>query len=152
MEVIMLKIVKCVDFGELETYCSKATLIDFLYTHLDKFRDQKSAIAKAIDYAYSSDAGKGGFVLLALDDKALVGALVMIKTGMQEFIPEYTLVYIAVDASKRGQGIGKQIIEKAQQMCDGNIALHVEYDNPAQRLYERLGFSSKYAEMRWNKE
>jgi hypothetical protein len=27
----------------------------------------------------------------------------------------------------------------------------VEYDNPAKRLYERMGFSTKYAEMRWQR-
>jgi ribosomal protein S18 acetylase RimI-like enzyme len=30
----------------------------------------------------------------------------------------------------------------------GNIALHVEPDNPAKILYEKLGFTNKYLEMR----
>ena len=85
-----------------------------------------------------------------LDDD-LVGAVLMNNTGMQEFIPEYYLIYIAVDASKRGQGIGAKLLQKAFDTADGDIALHVEYDNPAKRLYERMGFSTKYAEMRWQR-
>ena len=42
------------------------------------------------------------------------------------------------------------MVERIQQECGGGIALHVEYDNPARRLYERLGFTSKYAEMRYD--
>jgi GNAT superfamily N-acetyltransferase len=90
-------------------------------------------------------------VLLALEDDEPVGALVMNDTGMAEFIPENILVYIAVNAEKRGKGIGKALIEKAFELAKGNIALHVEYDNPAKRLYERLGFISKYAELRWQR-
>jgi ribosomal protein S18 acetylase RimI-like enzyme len=37
-------------------------------------------------------------------------------------------------------------------LTNGDIALHVEYDNPAKNLYERAGFTSKYIEMRYNKE
>ncbi|MDK2978441.1 MAG: hypothetical protein PWP52_1155, partial [Bacteroidales bacterium] len=32
-----------------------------------------------------------------------------------------------------------------------DVKLHVEYDNPAKRLYERLGMTTKYAEMRLKK-
>ncbi|MGN6476242.1 MAG: hypothetical protein ACTHKV_03375 [Flavipsychrobacter sp.] len=35
---------------------------------------------------------------------------------------------------------------------DGDIALHVEPDNPARQLYEQLGFTNKYLEMRLKKE
>ncbi|HPF08662.1 MAG: GNAT family N-acetyltransferase [Candidatus Cloacimonetes bacterium] len=147
----MLQIIQFTNLKDMDKVISKDALIEFLHTHLDRFRDDKLSIGKAIDYAFSRDAGRGGFVLLALQDDQPVGALVMNDTGMQDFIPENILVYIAVDAARRGGGIGKALITKAFELTKGNIALHVEYDNPAKRLYERLGFSSKYAEMRWQR-
>jgi hypothetical protein len=44
---------------------------------------------------------------------------------MKDFIPENILVYIAVDNSHR-KGYGKQLMEKAISIADGNIALHVD--------------------------
>lgn len=126
--------------------------VDFLHRHLDEFTDSKSAIIKAIDYALTPEKGKGGFVLIAQKEAKMIGALVMNKTGMHEFIPENILVYIAVDASMRGKGIGKQLITKALECSEGSIALHVEYHNPAKKLYERMGFRSKYAEMRLQRD
>ncbi len=137
---------------ELPESLTPNDIIDFLYTHLERFRDTSSAISKALDYAFSNEPGKGGFVILATIDDKLCGVLVMIKTGMEEFIPENILVYLAVDAATRNRGIGSELIKKAFGIAKGDIALHVEYDNPARHLYERLGFISKYAEMRWQKK
>ncbi|MDD2229154.1 MAG: GNAT family N-acetyltransferase [Candidatus Cloacimonetes bacterium] len=131
---------------------NQAEVVDFLHTHLDEFRDVPSAISKSIDYALSTEPGKGGFILVAREEQKIVGALIMNSTGMQEFIPPNILVYIAVDAKIRGKGIGKQLIDSALANCEGSIALHVEYDNPAIHLYEKLGFSTKYAEMRLSRE
>ncbi|MCB5251839.1 MAG: GNAT family N-acetyltransferase [Candidatus Cloacimonadaceae bacterium] len=147
----MLKIEHYKNLEKLEQTIAKAALIDFLYTNLDRFRDSKSAIEKAIDYAFSKDAGRGGFILVAYNNDRIVGAVVMVHTGMVEFIPEYYLVYIAVDANMRGQGVGARLMQEAFDQADGDIALHVEYDNPAQHLYERMGFATKYAEMRWKR-
>lgn len=123
--------------------------VNFLHTHLEQFGDDPKDIRKCIDYALSKECGKGGFILLAYYREKLAGVLIMNKTGMSGFIPENILVYIAVDATHRGKGFGRQIIEEAIKLTDGNIKLHVEYDNPAKRLYERIGFASKYAEMRF---
>ena len=39
----------------------------------------------------------------------------------------------------------------AIKTVEGAIALHVEPDNPAKFLYEKLGFTNKYLEMRLQK-
>ena len=142
------KITKEEDFDESLT---REKYIDFLYEHLKPFGDEKSAISKCIDFAFGKGDGLGGFLLAAYEDGKLAGELVMNYTGMEEFIPENILVYIAVDSQFRNRGIGRQIVEEAAKHTKGNIKLHVEYDNPAKRLYERIGFNSKYAEMRWNR-
>ena len=136
------------DFGEL----TKQQFVDFLFEHLDKFGDPKPDIEKSIDYAFSTSEGKGGFLLAAYYQDKLVGALVMNNTGMSGYIPENILVYVAVDAKYRGKGFGEQIIKKSFELAEGNIKLHVEYDNPAKRLYERVGMQTKYAEMRYEKK
>ncbi|MFP3859968.1 MAG: GNAT family N-acetyltransferase [Bacteroidales bacterium] len=135
------------DFGDL----TKKQLVDFLYEHLDRFGDPKPDIEKSIDYALSNAEGKGGFLLAAYYENNLVGALVMNKTGMSGYIPENILVYVAVDAKYRGKGFGGEICKRSFDLADGDIKLHVEYDNPAKRLYERLGMRNKYAEMRYQK-
>ncbi len=127
---------------------TKENFIEFLYKHLDRFGDSIPAITKSVNYAFSKEPGKGGFLLAAYENNELAGELVMNKTGMDEYIPENILVYIAVDAKFRNKGIGRKIVEKSAELSEGNIALHVEYDNPARHLYERMGFKSKYAEMR----
>ena len=53
-------------------------------------------------------------------------------------------IVIGIDENE----IGKQLMEKAISIAEGNIALHVEPDNPAKKLYEKLGFTNKYLEMR----
>lgn len=125
--------------------------IDFLFTHLDRFGDPKPDIERCLDYAFSTEPGMGGFCLAAMDDGELVGALIMNRTGMGGYIPENILVYVAVRGDQRGKGVGRRIIERGIELADGDVKLHVEYDNPAKRLYERIGFANKYADMRFSK-
>lgn len=142
------KLLKETDFGE---NLSREKFVEFLYTHLDQFGDDKDSINKCIDFAFGKDGKPGGFLLAAYYNENLVGTLIVNNTGMSGYIPEHILVYVAVDASYRGKGFGKQIIEKAISECPGDVKLHVEYENPAKRLYERIGFTTKYAEMRFKK-
>lgn len=129
-------------------------LADFLHEHLDRFRDPREQIMECLNYALGITAHRSGFVLVASEDSesgGILGILVMCRTGMSGYVPENLLVYIAVDARTRGRGIGKKLMEKAIKNADGDVALHVEPDNPARRLYERIGFTNKYLEMRLKK-
>lgn len=135
--------------AEFNDNFSRTDLIEFLYKHLDRFGDSRAAIEACLDYALSEESGKGGFILAGHEDNQIAAAVVIIKTGMELYIPENFLVYVAVHADHRNQGLGGKIIQKALAAAEGDVALHVEYDNPAKRLYERLGFTTKYAEMRY---
>lgn len=130
------------------TASGKDRIADFLFTHLDQYGDKREDIMKAIDYAQKETASHGGYIVVGEIDGDIVGSVVINRTGMEGYIPENILVYIAVDASQRGKGIGKQLMQKAINLAQGDIALHVEPDNPARHLYEKLGFTNKYLEMR----
>jgi len=125
----------------------------FLFEHLEQYGDDQSDIIKAIDYALGKDSKPGGLIVTAKDQhtQELKGVCVVNKTGMSGYIPENILVYIATDKQARGQGIGKNIMEKVIETAEGDIALHCESENPARHLYEKLGFKTKYLEMRLKK-
>lgn len=125
-------------------------IAQFLYVHLGKYGDKKEDILKCLNYA-TGRKGQGGFILVATDAQEILGAVVINRTGMEGFIPENILVYIAVHEASRGTGLGRRMMEEVIATAEGGIALHVEPDNPARRLYERLGFTNKYLEMRLTK-
>jgi [ribosomal protein S18]-alanine N-acetyltransferase len=123
-------------------------VLDFLFQHLDQYGDAREDIAKCMDYALSAAEGKGGSVIVAREAGKVVGALILNNTGMSGYIPENILVYVAVHGSQRGKGVGKKLVQLATETSEGSIALHVEADNPARHLYEKMGFTNKYLEYR----
>ena len=58
--------------------------------------------------------------------------------------PMYLLNDLYVKNNYRGQGIGEALINRAKALCEKEqnkgLALQTAADNPAQKLYERLGF------------
>ena len=137
--------------GDNPTSFSRDDIAEFLFQHLDEYGDTKEAILKSIAYAYGDHPGQGGFILIAHQDNSIVGVVVINNTNMEGYIPEHILVYIAVDASYRGEGVGSKLMEHIVNATDGDIALHVEPENPAKFLYEKFGFTNKYLEMRLRK-
>ncbi|WP_299317629.1 N-acetyltransferase [uncultured Maribacter sp.] len=53
-----------------------------------------------------------------------------------------------VDTNYRGASVGEQLLLKAQEFCKKNnykgLALETAIDNPAQKLYEKLGWTKDY--------
>ena len=129
----------------------KKEVADFLFEHLDQFGDEYDAIMRCISFALDDKKKFGGFILVAKDNDKVAGAVIINKTGMAGYIPENILVYIAVHQDYRGKGLGKELMLKTFDKAEGSIKLHVEPENPARFLYEKLGFTSKYLEMRLNR-
>jgi ribosomal protein S18 acetylase RimI-like enzyme len=139
------------DFDDFPSWLSPRELAGFLHESLKPFEDSLPDVRQGITDALSPETGEPGFILVSERAERPVGALVMLRTGMTGYVPENLLLWVAVAPSARGQGVGSRLIKKSFELADGDVKLHVEYDNPAKRLYERLGMNNKYAEMRYTK-
>ena len=112
----------------------KLNIVNFLFENLQEFRDSKEAIEKAIDFALKNYTSFGGFVLVSSIEDQMTGVVIVNITGMKDYIPENILVYIATHKDFRGKGIGKELMKETIERTEGNIALHVEPENPARFL------------------
>ena len=95
------------------------------------------------------------YCLICLEDNRPIGRIIIDRSN-----EEILLLDIALLPEYRNGGIGTRIIRDLmnEAQCKGQpIYLHAEIFNPAQRLYERLGFSKIgmdgiYFKMEWRPE
>lgn len=99
-------------------------------------------------YAAKELPGLGGYVFIMESKSDILGAVVVNRTGMNEYLSENILVYVAVKKEYRRKGIAKKLIKHTIKYCKGDIAIHVNKDNPVIKLFENLGFKSRNIEMR----
>jgi ribosomal-protein-alanine N-acetyltransferase len=126
----------------------KEELVNFLSKHLQEYGDDPADIRQAIDYSIKEVVSFGGFTVAIKEKDQILACAVINHTGMKGYIPENILVYIATHNEHRRKGLGKAIMEEVLAHTSGDIALHVEANNPAVRLYEKTGFTNPYLEMR----
>jgi ribosomal-protein-alanine N-acetyltransferase len=139
---------KIFDTESKPTAIQKNELVDFLFDNLQQYGDPKAYIRKAIDFSIKEINSFGGFTIQLSEKGEIKGVVVVNQTGMGGYIPENILVYIAIHNDHRGEGLGRKLMQEAIDFAKGDIALHVEADNPARFLYENLGFTNPYIEMR----
>lgn len=122
-------------------------IANFLYENSGDYGDSKSAVKKSLLYAAKEIAGLGGYVFIMEHKSEILGALVINKTGMNEYLPENLLVNLAVKKDYRGKGLAKDLIDYTIEYCKGDIALHINKNNPVVKLFESRGFKPKNIEM-----
>jgi ribosomal protein S18 acetylase RimI-like enzyme len=132
-------------------WLTTAGIADFLDSNMDDYGDSMETIMNAIDFALSSIPHGDGFIIIAAKDEKILGAVVNTRTATGGFIPENIFVYVCVDRDHRRNGVAKSMLKEAVRMSQGDVKLHVEKDNPAIRLYEKLGFEEQYIEMRFRR-
>lgn len=134
--------------GGMPAWTSVNEVVQFFHETMVPYEDTVEDINAAMDYMFSQEEYAGGFLMLAEAEGKLAGAVLMLNTGMGGYVPENLLLLISVDPARRGQGIGGRLMERCFAECQGDVKLHVDFDNPAKRLYERMGMEHVYAEMR----
>jgi len=137
--------------SEFPGWLPRQTIVDFFHNTMKPYEDKPADIEAALDYAFSDSEYAGGFLMVTHRGEHLAGALLMLNSGMGGYIPENILLFVTVNPEMRGQGIGAQLIKRCIAECEGDVKLHVDFDNPAKRLYERLDFKHCYAEMRYKR-
>lgn len=83
--------------------------------------------------------GNGGLLFLHKED-LLLGML-----QMKQLNHSWELSSFVVSPEFQGKGLGKRMIQACLDSTDSPVCLRVKQENPAQRLYESLGFKRECA-------
>ncbi len=128
----------------------KKAIVDFLCT---QNKNSCEAVQEALDYALKRKPSFGGFVVVTMQRQRIIAAIVVNRTGMEGYNPENICVYVAIDKHcEQPEAVLHELMSKAIHHAQGNLAMHVEPDNPALQLYQEMGFRAKYLELRLDKE
>jgi len=129
---------------------TKATLKDLnelapLFDGYRVFYKQTSNIEAATQFLKQRLVQNDSVLYIAFADSKSVGFMQLYplfsSVSMQ---PMYVLNDLFIASNYRNQGIGKALIDKAKALCkeeqNKGLAIQTGFDNPAQQLYQRLGF------------
>lgn len=109
------------------------------------FYRQSSDYAKAKSFLTDRIQHNESIIYIAYDNENAVGFTQLYplfsSVSMQ---PMFLLNDLYVEDNYRNQGIGNLLLDKAKQLCKTlnykGLGIQTEQSNPAQHLYERLGF------------
>lgn len=109
------------------------------------FYRQSSDYIKAKNFLTDRIQHNESIIYIAYDEENAVGFTQLYplfsSVTMQ---PMFLLNDLYVEDNYRNQGIGNMLIDKAKQLCKTlnykGLAIQTAQSNPAQHLYERLGF------------
>nr|WP_299344297.1 GNAT family N-acetyltransferase [Allomuricauda sp.] len=130
--------IKRADIGDLDALVP-------LFDAYRQFYKQPTNLALSRQFLAERFQRKENTVFLAIVENQSVGFTQLYTTfssvSMQSF---YILNDLYVDPSYRKIGIGEALLKAAQNFCSENrfkgVALETAIDNPARKLYERLGW------------
>ena len=128
----------------------KSAVVNFFCEHTE--RTEKQQVREAIEYAIKHKPSFGGFVLSVRQDRQIIAAVIVNRTGMEGYNAKNLFVYVTFHKDYRNDETTiDYVMKSAIKHADGEIALHVEHDNPALQFYKKLGFREQYLELRFNK-
>ncbi|HQU60843.1 MAG: GNAT family N-acetyltransferase [Phaeodactylibacter sp.] len=127
----------------------KSKVVHFLCGH--NSHSNRQSILEAVEYAVKLKPSFGGFVLTAEIDRQIVGVVVANRTGMESYNPKNLFVFVSLHKDHEEEALVEALLQKAIRYADGDVAMHVEPDNPALKLYQKLGFQAQYLELRLSK-
>lgn len=129
------------------TEIEKHRVVNFLFERLDTKSANKDYIRQSIDYATKECMSFGGFVIVCKLHGEIIGAVIVNQTGMEGYMPENILVYIAVSENYLRKGVAKCMMDQVLNYAKGNIAIHMRGNLKLVPIFEKLGFKKSIEEM-----
>lgn len=116
-----------------------------LFDRYRVFYNQASDIKGAEKFLKNLIDAQENIIFLAIKDEVPVGFTQLYKTYSSVTMqPFYILNDLFVDQAYRNLGVGELLLRKAKVYCKNKgykgLALETATENPAQKLYERLGW------------
>ena len=133
-----------------QAYISDLELLVRLFDAYRQFYEQESDKNSAREFLKERFQKEENVVFIATLDNQAVGFTQLYSTfSSVSMKPFYILNDLYVNSENRHKGIGEALLEKAKDYCAEKnfkgLALETALDNPAQNLYERLGWKKDEA-------
>ncbi len=103
----------------------KKAIIGFLYQYSEATWMDATAIQKSVEYAIKETPSFGGFIITAEEEGKIVAVLIVNKTGMVGYMPEYIAVQQAILPTYKKTSVTQDLITKAATLTKGDIAVVV---------------------------
>lgn len=132
-------------FTVVEANTNHLAVVSELFDAYRVFYEQTSDVQRAQEFLKDRLLQNECVIFLAFKEETPVGFTQLYKTFSSVTMqPFYILNDLFVKPEYRGQCAGKQLLETAKQFClkkgFKGLALETANDNPAQKLYEKLGW------------
>lgn len=113
------------------------------------FYKMKSDIEAAKQFLNDRISNNESIIFAAYDDVKAIGFVQLYYTYSSVSLEKSLILNdLFVDSNYRQQSVGRQLLIKAQEFCIEQgykgLALETAIDNPAQKLYEKLGWEKDY--------
>lgn len=130
----------------IKAHIERLNMIAPLFDAYRVFYKQASNLETSKAFLHERLKNKESIIYLALkEDKAIGFTQLYPLFSSVTMEPMFILNDLYVDADYRGEGVGEALINKAKELCINlnykGLGLQTAKDNPAQKLYERLGFA-----------
>ncbi|WP_339837644.1 GNAT family N-acetyltransferase [uncultured Maribacter sp.] len=113
------------------------------------FYKMESDIEAAKQFLNDRISNNESVIFAAYDDVKAIGFVQLYYTYSSVSLEKSLILNdLFVDSNYRQQSVGRQLLIKAQEFCIEQgykgLALETAIDNPAQKLYEKLGWEKDY--------
>lgn len=122
------------------TELEKHGVIKFVNDFIVDNPSNKENIRKSLEYATKERMSFGGFVIVQKWFGEIVGVSIVNHTGMEGYMPENILTYIAVSDHHKKNGIAKEMIQQVLNYAKGEVAVYLRDRNDLIPAFEHLGF------------